>query len=85
MPARLVDAQTDFQELVRLSSADPCLRAKAPLQLGRVCVKLNDLAKAERHFQEALNIDREANVFTPSERSEIQDIVPRKVPPASLP
>jgi Tfp pilus assembly protein PilF len=56
---------------VELSSSDVRRRAKALLQLGRICVKLNELAQAKQHFQGALEIDRENNIFTAAEKSEI--------------
>ncbi len=80
MPDRLADARTDFETLVGLPVADPRLRAKPLLQLGRVCVKLNDMAAAKRHCDEALKIDKEANIFTPAERSEISNILQLKDP-----
>ena len=85
MPDKLADARTDFQELVRLSSTDPRQRAKALLQLGRTCARLSDPTEAKRHLQEALNIDRETNVLTPDERSEILGIVQMKSSAALLP
>ncbi len=82
MPDRLTDARTDFEELVKLSSADPRQQAKALLQLGRICVKLNDLPAAKQRLEEASKIDQQTNVFTPSERSEISNILQTKGPAA---
>jgi hypothetical protein len=45
------------------------------LQLGHVCVKLNDFPEAKRRLQTALEIDQKANVFTTEERSEIRRIM----------
>jgi len=68
---RLVDARKDFEALVELVPAGSARRAKALLQLGRVCVKLNKPTKAKRHFKEAAEIDRKRGVFSAEERSEI--------------
>jgi len=75
MPDRLADARKDFEKLVELSTDDPPRKAKTLLKLGRICVKLNDLARAKQHLQTALDIDRETNVFTTDERSEIMKII----------
>jgi tetratricopeptide (TPR) repeat protein len=74
---RLADARNDFERLVELSLPDSRQRAKALLQLGRICAKLNDLVQAKQHLQNALEIDRKIDVFTPDERSEIARIVQR--------
>jgi len=75
MPNRLADAKRDFQRLVNLTSADTPQQAKALLQLGRVCAKLNELTRAKQHLQKALEIDKKINIFTPEERSEITGII----------
>jgi tetratricopeptide (TPR) repeat protein len=75
MPERLADARRDFEELVRLSSSDTRQQAKALLQLGRLCVKLNDLPQAKQHLQTAMEIDRKTPVFTTDERAEIAKAV----------
>jgi len=77
LPNRLTDAKNDFAKLVELLPADTRERAKALLQLGRICAKLNDPAHARQHLQDALEIDRKVNVFTEAERSEIAGIVQR--------
>ncbi len=74
---RLADARNDFKKLVELSHPDTRQQAKALLQLGRICAKLNDLVQAKQHLQNALEIDRKIDVFTPDERSEITRIVQR--------
>ncbi|MBN1506441.1 MAG: tetratricopeptide repeat protein [Sedimentisphaerales bacterium] len=74
---RLADAKKDFERLVALSSGDTERQAKALLQLGRVCAKLNELPQAKEHLERALQIDRRAGVFTQEERSEITRIVQR--------
>ena len=71
MPDRLAEARKDFERIVELSSPDTRQMAKALLQLGRVCVRLNDVDQAKQHLKEALEIDQKINVFTPEERTEI--------------
>jgi tetratricopeptide (TPR) repeat protein len=75
MADRLTDAGGDFERLVELSLPDTPQRAKALLQLGRICAKLNDLVQAKQHLNNALEIDRTIDVFTPDERSEITGII----------
>jgi len=77
LPDRLADARNDFERLVELSTSDTPERAKALLQLGRICAKLNDLVQAKQHLKNALEIDQKIDVFTPDERSEITRIVQR--------
>jgi tetratricopeptide (TPR) repeat protein len=72
---RLPDARKDFERLVQLLPSDTRQQAKALLQLGRICAKLNDLAQAKQHLQKALEIDRKLNIFTEDERSEITKIL----------
>jgi tetratricopeptide (TPR) repeat protein len=74
---RLADARNDFERLVELSPSDTRQRAKALLQLGRICAELNDLVQAKQHLQSALEIDRKIDVFAPDERSEITRIIQR--------
>jgi tetratricopeptide (TPR) repeat protein len=74
---RLADARNDFERLVELSTSDTREQAKALLQLGRICAKLNDLVQAKQHLENALEIDRKIDVFTTDERSEIARIVQR--------
>ncbi|MFZ2147478.1 MAG: tetratricopeptide repeat protein [Sedimentisphaerales bacterium] len=77
MEDRLADARNDFARLVELSPPDTRQQAKALLQLGRICAKLNDLIQAKQYLQNALEIDRKIDVFTTDERSEITRIVQR--------
>ena len=77
MPDRLAEAKSDFEKIVALSSSDTRRKARTLLQLGRVCVKLNDLPDAKQHLNDALEIDQQANVLTQDERSEITNIVQR--------
>jgi len=72
---RLADARNDFERLVELSPPDTRKQAKALLQLGRICAKLNDLVQAKEHLNNALEIDQKIDVFTTEERSEITKIV----------
>jgi len=78
VPDRVADAKSDFEELVRLSSSDPRRQAKALLQLGRICAKLDDLTQARQYLENAMVIDRKNQVFTPDERSEISRIIEMK-------
>jgi len=75
MPNRLADAKRDFQRLVDLISTDAPRQAKSLLQLGRICLKLNDLDQAKQQLEKALEIDQKVNVFTPDERAEITRIL----------
>jgi tetratricopeptide (TPR) repeat protein len=75
LPERAAEARKDFEKLVELSPPDTARRAKAFLQLGRICVKLNELAQAKQHLKDALEIDRKIDVFTTDERSEITRIL----------
>ena len=74
---RLDDARNDFERLVELSPSDTRQRARALLQMGRICAKLNDPVQAEQHLNNALEIDRKLDVFTADERSEITRIIQR--------
>ncbi|MDT8301690.1 MAG: tetratricopeptide repeat protein [Sedimentisphaerales bacterium] len=75
MENRLDDARKDFERLVELTPSDSQQKASALLSLGRICIKLNDLAQAKQHFQNALEIDQKINVFTDDERSEVAKII----------
>ncbi|MDT8302830.1 MAG: tetratricopeptide repeat protein, partial [Sedimentisphaerales bacterium] len=82
LPGRLVDAKNDFEKLVSASPPDSPQLAKKLLQLGRICVKLNDLKQAKLHMEKAWEIDQKIgdNVFTPNEQSEITGILQRNGP-----
>jgi tetratricopeptide (TPR) repeat protein len=75
MDGRLTDARADFERLVALSPPDTAPMAKALLQLGRVCARLNAFDQAKKHLEKALDIDNEIDVFTPEERAEITSLV----------
>lgn len=75
MSEQLPAAKNDFRRLAELSPADSSRKAKSLLQLGRVCVKLNDTGEARQYLQEAHRIDQKISVFTPDERSEITKII----------
>jgi tetratricopeptide (TPR) repeat protein len=75
LPDRLADAKSDFARLADLLPASSPERAKALLQLGRICGKLRDSAQTRQRVQEALEIDQKVNVFTAAERSEIAEIM----------
>jgi len=72
---RFTDARADFEALVVLSPPDSERMAKALLQLGRTCKKLNESDKVNEHLNKALEIDGKINVFTPEERSEIDQLM----------
>lgn len=74
---RLPEAKADFERLVALSPPDSPRMAKALLQLGRVCIKLNGLDQAKEYMRKASEIDRKVTVFTPEERSEIDEVIQR--------
>ncbi|MBC8216958.1 MAG: tetratricopeptide repeat protein, partial [Planctomycetes bacterium] len=75
LAGRVAEARSDFQKLVALSPPDTRRKAKALLQLARVCTKLNDLVQAKQHLNNALAIDQKIDVFTTDERSEIKTIL----------
>jgi len=75
LPERLVGAKNDFQKLVDLSRDDSREKAKALLQLGRICVKLKDPAQAGQSVEKALQIDQKLHIFTPAEQAEIAEIM----------
>jgi tetratricopeptide (TPR) repeat protein len=77
MADRLADARSDFERLVELSPPDTREKAKALLQLGRVCAKLNDLEQAKQHLENALGIGQRIDALTTDERSEIARILKR--------
>ncbi|MHC4353854.1 MAG: tetratricopeptide repeat protein [Planctomycetota bacterium] len=75
LPDRRPDAKSDFERVVELSQPNTRRKAKAFLQLGRICVNLKDLEQAKEHVNNALEIDRKIDVFTPEERSDIAEII----------
>lgn len=74
LPGRLRDARRDFERCVELSQSGTPARAKALLQLGRTCARLDDETGVRRCLQEALEIDRKQDVFTTEEREEISGL-----------
>ncbi len=72
---RFADAKKDFEALVSISPRDSERMAKALLQLGRTCAKLNQPDQAKEHLTKALEIDQKIGVFTPEERSEIDRLI----------
>lgn len=76
LPDRLANARADFEELVSLTASDTPERARALLNLARVCAKLGDLEQAKRHIGEAMTIDAETRAFTPEQRAEAQSLLP---------
>jgi len=75
MPGRLADARRDFSKLAELAGDGTPAKAKALLQLGRICMKLDEADQAKQHLETAMQIDGKIGVFTPEERSEIADIL----------
>lgn len=75
MTGRLADAKADFETLVRLSPVDSPRQARSHLQLGRVCVQLDDFAGARDHLEKAQEIDRKSPVLTAEERTEIAQLL----------
>jgi tetratricopeptide (TPR) repeat protein len=75
LPDRLNDAKSDFERLAGLSSQDQRQKAMAYLQLGRICNKLKEIAQARQHLENALEIDRQMDVFTAEERTEINNML----------
>lgn len=75
MPDRLADARKDVETIADLSGTDLRRQTKSLLQLGRICVKLNDLAAAKQYLQRALEADQKSNILTPEEESEIIGII----------
>jgi tetratricopeptide (TPR) repeat protein len=72
---RLQDARKDFEKMASLNPPDSPRRAKALLQLGRVCAKMNDAAQAKRYLEEALQIDSRKSVFSAEERAEARQLL----------
>lgn len=75
MPGRFPDARADFEELVRLAAPGTPQRAKAQLNLARVCARLGDVDEAKKHIAGALEIDQAKSVFTPEERAEAKSLL----------
>ncbi len=78
MEGRLADAKADFNRLVEVSPPNSPNQAKALVQLGRVCVQLNEINQAIRHLTQAQSIDRTTPVFTDEERQKIAKLLTRK-------
>jgi predicted Zn-dependent protease len=72
---RMAEAQRDLEQCVALRSADPAGHARALLKLGRICHELNDPAATRRNLEQALQIDKEAQVLTPEDRQEIAQLL----------
>ncbi|MDI6447858.1 tetratricopeptide repeat protein [Anaerobaca lacustris] len=75
MRGRFPDAKADFEELLKLTAPDTPQRAKALLNLARICARLGDLAETKRHVDAAMEIDRAKTVFTPEERAEAKGLL----------
>lgn len=74
LPGRLEDAQKDFQMCLDLSDS-PVTRARALLQLGRVCVDLGRLAEAGEHLREARKIDEGRRVLKEDDRRRLSELL----------
>lgn len=75
IPGRLPEAKEDFAKLTSLAEENTRSKAKALLQLGRVCSQLNESDQARQHLEAALRIDGQASVLTPGERDEIGSLM----------
>ncbi|MEJ2650077.1 MAG: tetratricopeptide repeat protein [Sedimentisphaerales bacterium] len=75
MNNRLADARDDYERLVELTPANSPPRVSALLGLGRVYAKLKELDQAQHYLQDALEINRQIEVLTQEEISEIQNIL----------
>lgn len=74
LPGRLADARREFETCVDLAPPDSPIRARALLQLARVFTKMGNFDQARAKLDEALRIDQQQNVFSPSERNEIEQL-----------
>jgi len=75
LPGREPDARKDFEKCVELTAPDSIPQAKALLQLGRLCQRLEDHAAARKHLEDALRIDAKNRALTPEQRTEIAEIL----------
>ncbi len=85
MPDRLAEAKSCFEEIIGLSSSDPRRLAATCLQLGRLCVKLDDAVQARQYLERALEVDRKDNVLTAQERAEIGRLIEGLTDPTASP
>ena len=78
---RFADARKDFAKCLELIAPGSARRAKALLQLGRICRTLKDNSAARRHLAEALDVDtkNKNRALTDEQRAEIADIL-KKLP-----
>jgi tetratricopeptide (TPR) repeat protein len=79
LPGRLADARREFETCVDLAAPDSPERARALLQLGRVFCKLENPGQAKLRLDEARRIDSQQDVFSPTERSEIDKLTQASV------
>jgi tetratricopeptide (TPR) repeat protein len=80
LPNRLAEAKNDFAIHANLLPEKTAEKAKAFLRLGRICAQLHEFTQAKQYLQAALDIDRQINVFTEAERSEIANIMKQSGP-----
>ncbi len=74
MDGQLSAAKADFEKLIKLPLNDQ-QKAQKLLKLGRICARLNEHDQAKQYLQQALEIDSKLNVFTPEEKTEINEII----------
>jgi len=75
MPGRLAEARKDFERITQLAASDTRRQVRTHLQLGRICLKLNDPAKAREHLNRALELDGQIHTLTQQERAEIDGVM----------
>ena len=75
LPGRKDEACVDFQASLKLAGPDNALRAEVLLDLGRARRDLSDPAGARKHLAEALRLDRQHDLLTAKQRSEIAEIL----------
>jgi tetratricopeptide (TPR) repeat protein len=75
LPSRLKAARADFEKAVELARDDVQARTKALVKLGRTCLKLGEVPHASQYLNEALRMDREHDVLTASERSDVAECI----------
>ncbi len=68
---KLAEAQNEFERAVALRIVPDANRAKALLELGRICRDLSRTTHARKWLTEAKGIDEVLDVFTAEERDEI--------------
>jgi len=75
MPGRVSDAVSDFKMCLDLAPQGSKPYAKALLQLGRAYFRLGRYDLAQAHLKRAVGLDASLNVFTETEKAEIQTMM----------